>query len=231
LDAKKKEITMIILQNISLGHGNDSLIIRNSSCIFETGKCICLVGSSGTGKTSLLRAIAGLQKYEGNILVQGKNIDEFSVAERPIMIGYVFQNYNLFPLLTVLENCIQPLMIVLRYSRSEAESRAKKWLQRFGLDIFMNHLPQQLSGGQQQRVALVRTLCFNPEYLLLDEPTASLDVKNIRIVQTIIQELCEQRKTVIIASHDEYFMKKIAEDVYVIENKNVTKKLKGIVKK
>ena len=212
---------MIVMKNLLVRYGSDKPVIQNLSGKFASGMCTFLTGQSGAGKTSLLRSISGLQDYDGEIEIQGKNLATVTAAQRPCLVGYVFQQFNLFPTLTVLENCMQPLSVVLRLSEQEASARAKRWLQRLGLADFYDRLPEELSGGQQQRVALARALCFEPACLLLDEPTSSLDAGNTTIIGDFVKELCGQGKTVVIASHDEAFVRLVADEMYLFENGNI----------
>lgn len=208
---------MIIVKNLSLVLNNQK-ILDSVSAEFKKGKITTLIGNSGAGKTSLLKIIGGLYPTPKNTLfLDNQDLGTISAQNRSQKIGYVFQNFNLFAHMTVLENCIDPLLIQKK-SKQEAQSIAQEKLQLLGMISFADKYPQQLSGGQQQRVAIARALCLNPEILLLDEPTASLDPINTEILVTVLQKLTEQGITVITSSQDMNFVKKIFDQIYFMQD-------------
>ena len=214
---------MITFKNVSITYRADDFVVQNVSAVFATGMCTLLIGQSGVGKTSLLRSVIGLQDYQGIIEINGTPLGTLLSSERAHLVGYVFQEFNLFSTLTVLENCVQPLCVVKKMQREEAIACAQSWLIRLGMEKFFKYMPEELSGGQKQRVALARALCFNPTCLLLDEPTASLDSENTAILQEIIGDACVRGVTVVVASHDTEFVRSVADEVYMIEDRSLSK--------
>jgi len=195
----------------------DQTVLQNVSLILMPGTITSIIGSSGAGKTTLLKTIAGLMPVEsGDVLINGTALSTLSSQKRAEEIGYVFQEFNLFPHLTVLENCIDPLR-VHGIAAQAARERALKMLQELGMVEFQNRYPSQLSGGQQQRIAIARALCLNPRVLLLDEPTAALDPANTDILVNILQSLTGQGLTIAISSQDMNFVSKIVERVYFMQ--------------
>jgi ABC-type polar amino acid transport system ATPase subunit len=207
---------MIKFENLSLFLGKKE-ILKNISYAFTPGTITFLVGKSGAGKTSMLRCMSQLrQDYTGDILVDNVDIKTLSHAQRAKTIGFVFQQYNLFPQLTVLENCIAPLRTVLAMPNNQAIVKAQTILETLGVGLLGLCYPGTISGGQQQRVALARALCFDPDILLLDEPTSALDPENTRIVGTELKALALQGKTIIVSSQDMPFVKAFADTVLVV---------------
>lgn len=209
---------MIRIENLFLsGTKRDEPILQDISCVFDQGKITFLTGKSGAGKTSLLRCIALLRNdYQGRIVANSVDIKTLSNLQRAETIGFVFQQFNLFPQLTALENCTAPLRRVLKLPAKKAVNRAKKLFEMLDIADLSDRYPIRLSGGQQQRVAIARALCFNPEFLLLDEPTSALDPENTAILGDQLRLLATQGKTVIIASQDIPFVKAYADKTVVI---------------
>lgn len=192
-------------------------ILKSVSCSLLPGNITAFIGKSGAGKTTLLKTLSGLvPPYEGTILLNNKKIVELTNKQRSEEIGYVFQNFNLFPHLSVLHNCTNPL-IVHGMSLEQAENRAYEILEHLDMHTFADKYPSELSGGQQQRVAIARALCLNPNILLLDEPTASLDPVNTDILAAILKKLAAQGLTIGLSSQDMNFVRKIFDRVYYME--------------
>lgn len=197
----------------------EKIVLRDVSCVIPKDKITVLIGKSGAGKTTLLRCIAGLEDYsQGSISVAGISLDSVSPRDRGSFIGFVFQNYSLFANLTVLENCVQPLMVVRGYSRMEAEKKSLSVLALLGVENLSGSYPYNLSGGQQQRVALARTMVMEPAVILLDEPTSALDGENTKILQNVLQKLCTSGITILISSQDVQFIKAIAEAMILVDD-------------
>ncbi|MGC2310200.1 MAG: ATP-binding cassette domain-containing protein [Candidatus Babeliaceae bacterium] len=208
---------MIILQNVSFSRGKNHLLTSISLQIPQ-GKIISFLGKSGIGKTTLLRCIAQLEShYTGLIKINGHDIRKIDPLQRAHLVGFVFQHYYLFPHLTVLENCMQPLMVVTSWNKEKAEQQAYNFLKKLSVDDLAEKYPHQLSGGQQQRVALTRALGLQPKVLLLDEPTAALDAENIAIIEKLLKTMKEDGMTLIIASHNETFVKAVSDDIYTLQ--------------
>lgn len=181
---------------------------------------VCLIGASGSGKSTLLRCINGLTEFdEGNVRLDGTDIYDESFGRTGLYkrIGIVFQAYNLFPHLTVLDNITLAPVRVHGRQRAEAEETAKKLLNLFGLGQYAKSYPEQLSGGQQQRVAVIRSLATDPEVLLLDEVTAALDPELIGEVLKIIRDLKTQGMTMVIVTHEMAFARDVADRVCFLD--------------
>lgn len=177
-----------------------------------------LLGKSGSGKTSLLRCMAQLEKgYEGDILYLDQRLKDLSPQERCRVVGFVPQSYALFPHMTVLENCTQPLKL-LGEPQETALQKALQILNSLDMGRLANRRPHELSGGQQQRAAIARALVLNPSFLLLDEPTSALDPENTDRLIRILGQLQQQGKGIIIATHDQAFAEKILDRAIFLEN-------------
>lgn len=175
------------------------------------------IGSSGAGKTTVLKALINLVPItQGNIIINNKQLDQLSYRQRSEQIGYVFQSFNLFSNLTVVENCMDPLL-VHGIDYESAKKQALQKLQKLNMEPYINQYPCQLSGGQQQRVAIARSLCLNPQVLLLDEPTASLDPINTTTLVNILKALATDGLILGISSQDMSFVNQIFNRVYYIE--------------
>jgi ABC-type polar amino acid transport system ATPase subunit len=221
---------MVSVKNLSVT-GNGQRILDGVSCTLLPGRITCFIGESGAGKTTLLKSLVNLMPITaGEVLINGGALDALSPQERSATIGYVFQQFNLFANLTVLENCIDPL-IVRGMTRADALSCARAILQKLGMAEFGDAYPSALSGGQQQRVAIVRALCLKPTVLLLDEPTASLDPINTDILVALLRSLVAESLTIGIASQDMDFVRKIFDRVYYLEGGRMIEFCDGIEKK
>jgi polar amino acid transport system ATP-binding protein len=194
----------------------EKLVLDDVSLDVAPHDVICLIGSSGSGKSTLLRCLNLLEDIDdGVITFDGREISDPRVDARAIrsQVGMVFQAYNLFPHLTVLENCTLAPRKVHGVRRAEAESRALEMLERFGLADQAAKHPDRLSGGQQQRAALVRALCTNPTLLLLDEITAALDPELVGEVLEIVRAEAAAGMTMVIATHEMAFARDVATSV------------------
>jgi polar amino acid transport system ATP-binding protein len=194
----------------------DKLVLDDVSLSVDQHDVICLIGSSGSGKSTLLRCLNLLEDIDdGVITFEGAEISDPRVDARSVRsrIGMVFQAYNLFPHLTVLDNCTLAPRKVHGLSRSAAEERALSLLERFGLADQAAKHPDRLSGGQQQRAALVRALCTHPTLLLLDEITAALDPELVGEVLEIVRSEAESGMTMVLATHEMSFAREVATSV------------------
>lgn len=207
---------MLTLENLIVQlHGN--LVLKSLSCSLLPGRITAFIGKSGAGKTTLLKAMVGLvPKAQGSLIINGNPLTTLSARQRSEEVGYVFQDFNLFAHLTVVQNCIDPLL-VHGVPLHQAQQRAQEILTQLGMQNFMHKYPAELSGGQQQRVAIARALCLNPRILLLDEPTASLDPENSAIIALLLKELAQRGIAIGIASHDMAFVRQILDRVYVLQ--------------
>ena len=209
---------MIMGKNIKLKF-NDKAILNDLSFSVAKGRITSFIGKSGAGKTTLLKCIANINNdYSGEILLENKNIKKLSNKERVKHIGFVAQQFNLFPNMTVLKNCIHPMMTVLGTTEKEALTKAVDVLESLEIDSLKDEYPSKLSGGQQQRVAIARALCVEPEVLLLDEPTSALDPQSTGSLQNLIKQLKDKGITIALSSHDMPFVKGVFDIVYFLQD-------------
>ena len=198
----------------------EKVVLRDIALTVEPHDVVCLIGSSGSGKSTLLRCLNLLEEIDdGVIRFDGVEISDPRVDPRTVRrrVGMVFQSYNLFPHLTVLDNCVLAPIRVHGARRADAVERARELLARFGLSEHVDKHPDRLSGGQQQRVALVRALCTEPELLLLDEITAALDPELVGDVLTIVRDLAEAGTTMVLATHEMSFARDVATSVCFLD--------------
>ena len=208
-------MSLLQLENVRKSYG-DRVVLHDIDLTVAKHDVVCLIGSSGSGKSTLLRCINLLEQLDdGVIRLDGHEISDPLVDPREVRkrVGMVFQAYNLFPHLSVLDNCTLAPRRVHGRSRRDAESKARDLLAQFGLDEHVDKHPDRLSGGQQQRVALVRALCTEPELLLLDEITAALDPELVGDVLTIVRGLAEAGTTLVLATHEMGFARDVATTV------------------
>jgi polar amino acid transport system ATP-binding protein len=181
---------------------------------------LCLIGASGSGKSTLLRCINGLEPIQrGEVIVDGRQVIQHDAALNLLreQVGIVFQSYNLFPHMTVLENVMLAPRKVLKLSKQEALARAEPLLTRIGMWVKRDSYPDTLSGGQQQRVAIVRALAMQPKLMLLDEITAALDPELVAEVLEIVRELAEGGMTMLIATHEMSFAREVSHRVCFLD--------------
>ncbi|WP_334115378.1 amino acid ABC transporter ATP-binding protein [Ligilactobacillus sp.] len=202
---------MLELKNIKKSFSGRR-ILNGISLKVSDGEIMCIVGQSGGGKTTLLRCISGLEQIdEGEMLLDGKRFDP--ISSKDALIGVVFQEYNLFPHLSVLENVTLAPKIALKEDPQAVEKEARQLLKKLALEGKENLYPYQLSGGQKQRVAIARALAMHPEILCYDEPTSALDPGLRDKVRDIILNLKNESMTQIIVTHDLDFAREIADDI------------------
>jgi polar amino acid transport system ATP-binding protein len=198
----------------------DRVVLADIGLTVDRHDVVCLIGSSGSGKSTLLRCLNLLEQVDdGVIRLDGVEISDPRIDPRTVRrrVGMVFQAFNLFPHLTVLDNCVLAPVRVHGMRRAEAVDRAGELLARFGLGDQVHKHPDRLSGGQQQRVALVRALCTEPELLLLDEITAALDPELVGDVLTIVRDLAEAGTTMVLATHEMSFARDVATQVCFLD--------------
>jgi polar amino acid transport system ATP-binding protein len=198
----------------------DKVVLRDVDLEVRQHDVVCLIGSSGSGKSTLLRCLNLLEEIDdGVIRFEGREISDPGVDPRQVRsrMGMVFQAYNLFPHLTVLDNCTLAPRRVHGIGKAEAEERATRLLTQFGLADQVDKHPDRLSGGQQQRAALVRALCTEPRLLLLDEITAALDPELVGEVLTIVRDLAQQNTTMVLATHEMGFARDLATTVCFLD--------------
>ena len=198
----------------------DNMILDDVSLTVHRGEVIVVVGPSGCGKSTMLRCINALEPTQGgSIEIEGQQISQSSknLTQLRQKLGMVFQSYELFPHLTVLNNILLAPAKVQKRDKEEVKKEALELLERVGLKDKANSFPRQLSGGQKQRVAIVRALCMHPEILLFDEVTAALDPEMVREVLDVMLQLAEQGKTMLIVTHEMQFARAIADRVIFLE--------------
>jgi len=208
-------MSFIEIRDISKTYGALS-VINGLSMSVEEHQVVCLIGPSGSGKSTLLRCINGLESIDrGEILVHGDRITGPGVDLNALRrdIGIVFQGYNIFPHMTVLENVTLAPVQVLKQSRKVAEERGMELLRRFGLAQKAREYPDRMSGGQQQRAAIVRALAMDPMVLLLDEITSALDPELVSDVLNIVRELANEGMTMVLATHEMGFAREVSSKV------------------
>ncbi|OUN50546.1 amino acid ABC transporter ATP-binding protein [Enterococcus cecorum] len=205
---------MLALKQVNKAFGSRQ-IIRNLDLSIEEGSILCIVGPSGGGKTTLLRILAGLETYDsGEFLLDGQPLNPSTSKEQ--VVGVVFQDFQLFPHLSVMENITLAPKLALKQSAAEYQQMAQNLAQRLGLSQLLNHYPYQLSGGQKQRVAIARAMAMNPKVLAYDEPTSALDPGLSQQVADLILEMKEAGMTQIVVTHDLEFAKRIADQLYQV---------------
>lgn len=209
---------MLELKNISKAYGS-KVIFENFNLMISEGRILALVGPSGGGKTTLLRMLAGLEKVDsGQIIYNGEEVAIDHLEERNLL-GFVFQDFQLFPHMTVLENLILSPMKTMGTSREVAKEKAITLLNRLGLGEHVEVYPHSLSGGQKQRVALARAMMIDPQIIGYDEPTSALDPELRKEVENLILQNRETGITQIVVTHDMAFAENIADDILKVNPK------------
>ena len=199
---------------------DDLTVLKDISLTVHEGEVIVIVGPSGCGKSTLLRCINALEEIQGWVIRLGENViskKSKNLAAIRQKIGMVFQSYELFPHLNVMDNILLAPTKVQKRSKEETRKEAMALLTRVGLAEKAESFPRQLSGGQKQRVAIVRALCMNPEIMLFDEVTAALDPEMVREVLDVILRLADQKKTMLIVTHELQFARAVADRVIFLD--------------
>lgn len=210
---------MINVENLSKNFGNLK-VLKNISTTINKGEIISIIGPSGSGKSTFLRCINKLEEAtEGHIYIDGmdlmdKNTDINKIRER---VGMVFQHFNLFPNMTVLDNLTLSPIMVKKESKEEAEKYALSLLEKVGLSDKANSYPTQLSGGQKQRIAIARALAMKPEVILFDEPTSALDPEMIKEVLDVMRDLAKDGMTMLIVTHEMGFARNVGNRILFMD--------------
>ena len=210
---------MIEVKGLKKAFGSHE-VLRGVDFVTHKGEVTCIIGSSGSGKSTLLRCINLLETPdEGSILYHGDDILSGSVnmPRYHAKVGMVFQQFNLFGNMTVLENCVTGQVKVLHRSREESVKNAMKYLEKVGMDAYVNAKPRQLSGGQKQRVAIARALAMDPEVILFDEPTSALDPEMVGEVLSVMQKLAQEGLTMLVVTHEMSFARAVASNVVFMD--------------
>ena len=191
------------------------------------GEVISIIGPSGSGKSTLLRTIIDLKTITSGVLyieghdIKHENLSKQKKKEIMLKTGMVFQNFNLFPHMSVGENIQKTLLVVKKVSLSDAKLKTKEVLEKVGLSDKINNYPNELSGGQKQRVAIARAMALNPDILLFDEPTSALDPELVKEVLDIIRKLKDEKITMMIVSHEMKFVRDISDRIVVMEKGSI----------
>lgn len=192
--------------------------LNNVSIEINDGEIVCLVGPSGGGKSTLIRSLAGIEKCEQGEIYIDDELLNIKDKEQNRKIGFVFQHFNLFPHLTVLDNITLSPINNYEENKEKAKNKALELLKQVGLEDKANSYPEQLSGGQKQRVAIARALALDPKYMLFDEPTSALDPEMVCEVLEVMQDLAKKGKGMIVVTHEMGFAKNIADKIVFLEN-------------
>ena len=195
-------------------------VLKDIDFSVQRGDVISIIGASGSGKSTLLRCINMLEDAtSGNIIFSGKDVlkGEINEDKYRTQVGMVFQSFNLFANLNVLDNCMVGQTAVLKRKKEEAEKIALEYLSKVGMDQYLKAKPRQLSGGQKQRVAIARALAMSPEILLFDEPTSALDPEMVGEVLDVMRTLAESGMTMLVVTHEMNFAKNVSSKVVFME--------------
>ncbi len=208
------------VQHLAKSFGDHEVLSNIDFSVFPKD-VTCIIGASGSGKSTLLRCINMLETpTSGQILFHDQDITQrgFNVPAYRAKVGMVFQSFNLFNNMTVLDNCIVGQRRVLKRSKAEAEEIAREFLDKVGMSPYINAKPKQISGGQKQRVAIARALAMTPEVLLFDEPTSALDPQMVGEVLTVMRRLAEEGLTMLVVTHEMAFAKDVSTHVVYMQD-------------
>lgn len=210
-------IDAVAFARVSKWYG-DFQALREVSFAVKPGECVVICGPSGSGKSTLIRCINQLEVHDaGQIFIEGVELTERSAAKLRLRTGMVFQQFNLFPHMTVLENCMLSQRLVLKRTPAEAEAVARDALAKVRIADQAEKYPGQLSGGQQQRAAIARCLAMNPRILLLDEPTSALDPEMVREVIEVLTALAQEGRTMLCVTHEMGFARHVADRILFMD--------------
>lgn len=215
--------TLLFVEGLTKAYG-DHVVLDNISTEVKRGEVIAIIGPSGCGKSTFLRSLNQLEKItSGCILFEGVDITGSSVDINNIRrkIGMVFQQFNLFPHMTIKENIMFAPVKLKEMTREEASKKAEELLKRVGLSDKADAYPDMLSGGQKQRIAIARTLAMNPDLILFDEPTSALDPEMVGEVLVLMNELAQEGMTMIVVTHEMGFAREVANRVMFIDEKHI----------
>jgi polar amino acid transport system ATP-binding protein len=207
---------MVSIKDLHKSFG-DLEVLKGVSLDVMKGEVICIIGPSGSGKSTLIRCVNALNDIQkGSILVEGQEVNDPNLNKLELRkkVGMVFQQYNLFPHKTAIENIMMAPLLVLRQNKTEVEALARRLIKKVRLEGKENSYPGELSGGQQQRVAIARSLAMNPDVMLFDEVTAALDPETVNEVLNAIKELAQDGMTCMLVTHEMAFAREIADHIY-----------------
>jgi ABC-type polar amino acid transport system ATPase subunit len=218
---------VIEIRNVSLWYGKHYRALQDISETIARGQKVVICGASGSGKSSFLRCINGLEKFQqGEILIEGVSVQDpgTDIHRLRSQIGMVFQHFELYPHFTALQNITLAPMRVLHKPRREAERKARELLERVGIAEQSHKFPGELSGGQQQRVAIARALAMEPKLMLFDEPTSALDPEMIQEVLDVMIALAQEGMTMVVVTHEMGFARKVADEIIFMDQGRVVEK-------
>jgi polar amino acid transport system ATP-binding protein len=207
---------MVSIKDLHKSFG-DLEVLKGVSLDVMKGEVICIIGPSGSGKSTLIRCVNALNDIQkGSILVEGQEVNDPNLNKLELRkkVGMVFQQYNLFPHKTAIENIMMAPLLVLRQDKTEVEALARRLIKKVRLEGKENSYPGELSGGQQQRVAIARSLAMNPDVMLFDEVTAALDPETVNEVLNAIKELAQDGMTCMLVTHEMAFAREVADHIY-----------------
>jgi len=216
-------VSAVEVRHLSKSFGSLN-VLKDISLMLAEGEVVSVIGPSGSGKSTLARCICDLESVDGGeIYLHGKRFDgsSYSNSERAQYVGMIFQQFNLYPHLSALDNITLSPIRVLGQTRDEAETRAKMLVARVGLEDKINARPRQLSGGQQQRVAIARALAMNPKVMLFDEPTSALDPELVGEVLSVIASLAHTGMTMLIITHEMSFARDVSDRVVFMDEGHI----------
>ncbi len=214
---------MIKINNLHKSFGKLE-VLKGIDEHIEQGEVVAVIGPSGSGKSTFLRCINKLEEpTDGHIVIEERDITNEKVDINRVRekVGMVFQHFNLFPNMKVIDNLMLAPMKVKNISREEAEKTAKKYLQKVGLEEKADSFPSRLSGGQKQRIAIARALCMNPDIMLFDEPTSALDPEMVKEVLDVMKELAKEGMTMVVVTHEMGFAREVATRVLFMDGGNI----------
>ena len=224
MSVEKKE-TLIQVQNLTKTFGGSVHALNGVSTDIKKGEVVCVIGPSGSGKSTFLRCLNRLEDpTDGRIIFAGEDLmdPKTDIDMHRQKMGMVFQQFNLFPHMSILKNMTIAPMKLQKRGKNEAEGQAMKLLERVGLADRANAYPSQLSGGQKQRIAIVRALCMNPEVMLFDEPTSALDPEMVGEVLNVMRDLAKEHMTMVVVTHEMGFAREVSDRViFMAEGKIV----------
>ena len=225
-----KELDLIEIKNISLWYEKSHKVLDDISGTIQCGQTVVICGPSGSGKSSLLRCINGLERFQkGEIIVDGISVQhpDTDIHKLRSNIGMVFQHFELYPHMTVMQNITLAPVRVRKKSKTEAEKKALEILERVGIPEQAFKHPEALSGGQKQRVAIARALAMEPQIMLFDEPTSALDPEMIKEVLDVMIDLAGQKMTMVVVTHEMVFARKVAHEIVFMDNGRIIEKGAG----
>lgn len=209
---------MIKVENLKKSF-KEKEVLKGIDLEINKGDILAIIGPSGSGKSTLLRTINKLEKKtSGNIYFENKNIDELDVNKLREKVGMVFQQFNLFSNMTIMENLLAAPLNTKKMKKDDAEEKALELLEKIGLTEKKNSYPKELSGGQKQRIAIIRALMMEPDLILFDEPTSALDPEMVKDVLDLMKDLANEGMTMAIVSHEMEFAKQVSNKIIIMDD-------------